>query len=112
MAEEKYADAVVLALNVSMMATLGGTHGAEGGNPELVWLKSFASGPLMDRTEYAYAVTFDRNGVVHVSGTTQGKGKGWLITWCTEGRQRPRPCNCVFSWVSFRLPQSQAPVRW
>lgn len=75
--EEKYADAIVFALNVSMMATLGATYSVDEGGPALIWLKSFASGPLMDRTEYAYAITYDRNGVVHVSGTTQGKGVRW-----------------------------------
>lgn len=53
-------DAVVLALDTSTQ--------------ELLWLKSFSSGPDVDRIDAALAITFDRNGVLHVSGRTTGKG--------------------------------------
>jgi len=58
--DAKNEDAVVLALNVS--------------TTELLWLRSFSSGPLVDRQDEAFAITFDRNGVLHVSGETKGKG--------------------------------------
>ncbi len=58
----KKEDAVVLALDAS--------------TSELLWLRSFSSGPLVDRQDEALAITFDRNGVLHVSGETKGKGIG------------------------------------
>lgn len=71
--DEKPQDAVVLALNTSTQ--------------ELLWLKSFSSGPDVDRAEEALAITFDRNGVVHVSGRTKGKGVSrYLLLFL--------PCSC------------------
>lgn len=63
-------DMVVLALDPSTQET--------------IWLKTYTSGPLVDRDDYAYAITFDRNGVLHVGGTTRGTGEGvidrvWLL---------------------------------
>ncbi|CAM9342721.1 unnamed protein product [Ectocarpus fasciculatus] len=53
-------DMVVLALDPSTQET--------------IWLKTYTSGPLVDRDDFAYAITFDRNGVLHVGGTTRGTG--------------------------------------
>lgn len=58
--DAKAQDAVVLALDTSTR--------------ELLWLKSFSSGPDVDRADEALAITFDRSGVLHVSGRTRGKG--------------------------------------
>lgn len=56
----KRKDAVVLALKASTQ--------------ELLWLKSYSSGPDADRDDDALAITFDRSGMLHVSGKTNGKG--------------------------------------
>lgn len=66
--DTKPRDAVVLALDAATR--------------ELVWLRSFTSGPLADRWDEALAITFDRNGVVHVSGNTNGKGIAACLACC------------------------------
>ncbi|CAM9935420.1 unnamed protein product [Ectocarpus sp. 6 AP-2014] len=58
--EVKLQDMVVLALDPSTQET--------------IWLKTYTSGPLVDRADFAFTITFDRNGVLHVGGTTRGTG--------------------------------------
>ena len=48
---------------------------------ELLWRKVFTSGPDVDRDDEAHAITFDRSGMLHVSGKTRGKG----AYYCIEG---------------------------
>ncbi|CAM9542856.1 unnamed protein product, partial [Ectocarpus sp. 12 AP-2014] len=89
--EVKLQDMVVLALDPSTQET--------------IWLKTYTSGPLVDRADFAFTITFDRNGVLHVGGTTRGTG---FDTDGSAGEDDPdtRPRLLRFVFVSMSLDAS------